>query len=68
MRYKRKGIDFCAHPGCLSQEYAGSIDELQYCSEHIQDEMIEEEYQADLRYCVGVAEGQGVEFGKFASS
>lgn len=68
MIYKRKGIDFCAHPGCLRQDYGGEIGELRYCNEHIKDEMSEEEYQADLDYCVEVAHSQGVEFGKFAES
>lgn len=68
MIYKRKGIDFCAYPGCLRQDYGGEIGELQYCAEHVQDEMSEEEYQADLTYCVQIATEQGVEFGKFASS
>ena len=68
MIYKRKGIDFCAHPGCLRQDYGGEVNELHYCAEHIQDEMSKEEYQADLAYCIQIAAEQGVKFGKFASS
>jgi len=63
MIYKRKGLDFCAYPGCLSQEYAGDIDGLQYCSEHI-----DEASPSDLTYCEEIAAGQGVKFGTFASS
>lgn len=63
MQYKRKGIDFCADPGCLSQEYGGEIGELRYCSEHIPDRVTEEEYQVALDYCALVATSQGVEFG-----
>lgn len=71
MRYKRKGIDFCAIPGCLNQDYGCHVGELQFCNEHseeIPDEMGEEEYQEYLEYAVEIAEGQGVEFGKFAES
>jgi len=64
MIYKRKGLDFCAYPGCLSQEYAGDINGLQYCSEHIS----KADFLADLKYCEEIAAGQGVEFGTFASS
>jgi len=67
MIYKRKGIDFCAHPGCLCQSYGGEIDELRYCTEHIQDKTIGN-HSADLAYCIQIAAEQGVEFGKFASS
>lgn len=63
MKYKRKGIDFCAYPGCLSQEYAGEVDGLQYCSEHI-----DEAADGDLAYCKEVAARQGVEFGTIAES
>lgn len=67
MIYKRKGIDFCAHPGCLYQDYGGEISGLRYCLEHIEVKTIGD-FQADLDYCVQIAAEQGVEFGKFASS
>ena len=50
MVYKRKGIDFCAYPGCMRQDYGGNIGELQYCSEHIVDEM---SVASDVTFPVG---------------
>jgi len=61
MKLKRKGIDFCAYPGCLSQEYAGEVDNLVYCSEHIN-----EADERDRMYCEAIAKQQGVPFGKYA--
>ena len=63
MRYKRKGLDFCAFPGCLSQEYAGEVDGLQYCSEHV-----DQADESDQDYCNKIASEQGVSFGKFAET
>ena len=63
MKYKRKGIDFCASPGCLSQEYAGEVNGLQYCSEHISNAD-----DSDLAYCEEIAARQGVKFGTVAES
>lgn len=67
MIYKRKGIDFCACPGCLRQDYGGEVEELRYCTEHIDEATDYSTYSADLEYCIQIAAEQGVEFGKFAS-
>lgn len=73
MRYKRKGLDFCAHPGCLNQDVAGTIEadgwQLSLCHEHYEDaEDTEKEAQFLLRTCRENAERQGVAMGKYASS
>lgn len=73
MRYKRKGLDFCAYPGCLNQDVAGVIEadgwELHLCHEHYDEvEDTDRAAQELLTVCQEVADRQGVPMGKYASS
>jgi len=36
MKYKDKGIDFCAEFGCLESLYGGEVDRLRFCPEHFE--------------------------------
>jgi hypothetical protein len=67
MKLKRKGLDFCAEPGCLSSVYGGELGELVFCPEHFENAQ-DENYEFYLAYACDTARRQGVKFGVVATS
>lgn len=56
MKYKDKGRDFCAEPGCISQEYGGEVDGLRFCPRHCPEHLSDKQYDFYCGNCDDINE------------